>query len=79
MANFKAKLDKKFEYLGNQLSIVGLKDAMRCALKYERSRLRGLWEKDPSHGPPPNVSNEAWLKLKLYWISQLKQVAKSMV
>jgi len=79
MADFKAKLDEEFEYLGNQLSIHGLKETMRCALKYERSSLRGLWEKDPSHGLPPNVSNEAWQKLKLYWNSQLKQVAKSMV
>jgi hypothetical protein len=78
MGDLKAKLDEEFEYLGNQLSILGLKEVMRCALKYERSRLKGLWEKDPSHGPPPDVFNEAWQKLKLYWNSP-EQVAKSMV
>jgi len=78
MVDFKAKLDEEFEYLGNQLSILRLKEVVQCALKYERSCLKGLWEKDPSHGPPPNVSNEAWQKLKLYWNS-LKQMAKSMV
>ncbi len=46
--------------MGNQLSIPGLKEAMQCALKYERSHLKGLWEKDPSHGPPPDVLDEAW-------------------
>jgi hypothetical protein len=60
MANLKVKLDEKFEYMGNQLSILGLKEVVRCALKYERSRLKRLWEKDPSHGPPPDVSDEAW-------------------
>jgi hypothetical protein len=59
MANLKAEFNEKFEYLGNQLSILGLKEVVRCALKYERSRLKGLWEKDPSHGPPPDVSDEA--------------------
>jgi hypothetical protein len=78
MANLKAKLDEEFENLGNHLSIPRLKKAVRCALKYERSRLKGLWEKDPSHRPPPAVSDEAWQKLKLYWNSQ-EQVAKSMV
>jgi hypothetical protein len=52
MADLKAKLDEEFEYLGNQLSIPGLKEVVRCALKSERSHLKGLWEKDPSHGPP---------------------------
>jgi hypothetical protein len=66
MADFKAELDEEFEYLGNQLSIPGLKEAVQCALKYQRSHLKGLWEKDPSHGPPPDVSDEAWRKLKLY-------------
>jgi hypothetical protein len=78
MANLKAKLDEEFEYLGNQLSIPGLKEVVQCALNYERSHLKGLWEKDPSHGPPPNVSYEAWQKIKLYWNSP-EQVAKSMV
>jgi hypothetical protein len=50
MADFKAKLDEEFEYLGNYLSIFGLKEDVRCALKYERSHLKGMWEKHPSHG-----------------------------
>jgi hypothetical protein len=75
MADLKAELDEKFEHLGNRLSISGLKEVMQCALKYERSHLKGLWEKDPSHGPPLDVSDEAWQKLKLYWNS-LEQVAK---
>jgi hypothetical protein len=62
MADLKAELNEEFEYLGNQLSIHGLKEVVRCALKYERSRLKGLWEKDPSHCPPPDVSDEAWQK-----------------
>jgi hypothetical protein len=78
MVDFKAGLDEEFEYLGNQLSIPGLKEVVRCALKYERSRLKGLWEKDPSHGPPLDVSDEARQKLKLYW-NFPEQVAKSMV
>ncbi len=78
MANLKAELDEKFEYLGNHLSIPRLKKVVQCALKYERSCLKGPWEKDPSHGPPFDVSNEAWQKLKLYWNSP-EQVAKSMV
>jgi len=60
MADFKAKLDEEFEYLGNYLSILGLKEDVRCALKYERSHLKGMWEKHPSHGPPLDVSDEAW-------------------
>ncbi len=78
MVDLKAKLDEEFEYLGNQLLILGLKEVVWCALKYEKSHLKGTWEKDPSHGPPPNVSNEAWQKFKLYW-NLPKQVAKSMV
>jgi hypothetical protein len=78
MVDLNAKLNEEFKYLGNQLLIPGLKKVVWCALKYERSCLKGLWEKDPSHSPPPNVSNEAWQKLKLYWNS-LVQVAKSMV
>ncbi len=62
MADLKAKLDENFEYLGNQLSIHGLKEVVWCALKYERSHLKGLWEKDPSHGPPLDVLDEAWQK-----------------
>ncbi len=53
MADLKAKLDEEFEYLGNQLSFPRLKEAVQCALKYEWLCLKGLWEKDPSHGPPP--------------------------
>jgi hypothetical protein len=60
MVDLKAKLDEEFEYLGNQLSIPRLKEVVRCALKYERSCLKGLWEKDSSHGPPPDVLDEAW-------------------
>jgi hypothetical protein len=78
MVDLKAELNEEFEYLGNQLSILGLKEVVQCALKYERSHLKGLWEKDPSHGPPLDVSDEAWQKLKLYWNSP-EQVAKSMV
>jgi hypothetical protein len=79
MVDLKSKLDEEFEYLGNQLSIPRLKEVVRCALKYERSHLKGLREKDPSHGPPLDVLDEAyWQKLKLYWNS-LEQVAKSMV
>jgi hypothetical protein len=78
MVDFKTELDEKFEYLGNQLSIPGLKKVVRYAMKYERSCLKGLWEEDPSHGPPLDVSDEAWQKFKLYWNS-LKQMAKSMV
>jgi hypothetical protein len=74
MVDLKVELDEEFEYLGNQLSFPGLKEAMRCALKYERSHLKGLWEKDPSHGPALDVSDEAWQKLKLYWNS-LEQVS----
>jgi hypothetical protein len=65
MVDLKVELDEEFEYLGNQLSISRLKEVVWCALKYERSRLKGLWEKDPSHGPPPDVSYEAWQKLNL--------------
>jgi len=78
MADLKAKLDEEFEYLGNQLLILGLKEVVWCALKYERSHLKGLWEKDPSHGPLLDVLDEARQKLKLYWNSP-EQVAKSMV
>ncbi len=78
MVDFKVELNEEFEYMGNQFSIFGLKEDVRCALKYERSHLKGLWEKDPSHGPPFDVLDEAWHKLKLYWNSP-KQVAKSMV
>jgi hypothetical protein len=60
MANLKVELDEEFEYMGNQLSIPGLKDVVWCALKYERSCLKRLWEKDPSHGPPLDVSDAAW-------------------
>jgi hypothetical protein len=78
MADLRVELGEEFEYLGNQLSFLGLKEAVRCALKYERSCLKGLWEKDPSHGSPLDVSDEVWQKLKLYWNSP-EQVAKSMV
>jgi hypothetical protein len=60
MVDLNAELDEKFKYLGNQLSIPRLKEVMWCALKYERSRLKGLWEKDPFHSPPLNVSDETW-------------------
>jgi hypothetical protein len=59
MVDIKAELDEEFEYMGNQLLIPGLKKVVQCALKYERSRLKGLREKDPSHGPPPDVLDEA--------------------
>jgi hypothetical protein len=49
--------------MGNELSIFRLKKAMHVALKYERSCLKGLWEKDPSHGLPLGVSSEAWQNL----------------
>jgi hypothetical protein len=78
MVDFKAELKEEFEYMGNQLSIPGLKEVVRCVLKYERSRLKGLWEKDPFHGPPPDVLDKTWQKLKLYWNSP-EQVAKSTV
>jgi hypothetical protein len=79
MVDLKAELEEEFEYqLGNQLLIHGLKKVVWCALKYERSRLKGLWEKDPSHGPPPDVLDETWQKLKLYWNSP-EQVAQSTV
>jgi hypothetical protein len=69
MVDLKVELDEEFEWMGNQLSISGLKEVVRCALKYERSHLKGLWENDPSHGPPLDVSDETWQKLKLYWNS----------
>jgi hypothetical protein len=52
LTDLKANLNVEFEYVGNELSIPRLK-LMRCALKYERSHVKGLWEKNPSSGPPP--------------------------
>ncbi len=66
LADLKLDLDVEFEYVGNELSIPGLKEAMWVAFKYKRSHLIGLWKKDPSHGPPLTVSNEAWHNLIMY-------------
>jgi hypothetical protein len=51
---------------------------MWCALKYERSCLKGLGEKNPSSDPPADILNKEWQKLIMYWNS-LKQMAKSLV
>jgi hypothetical protein len=48
LADFKAYLNVEFEYVGNELSILELKEDVWCALKYERSRLKRLLENNPS-------------------------------
>jgi len=78
MANLKAELDEEFEYFRNPLSIPRLKKAVQCALKYERSCLKRLREMDPSCGPPPDVLDETWQKLTMYWSSP-EQVVKSTI
>jgi hypothetical protein len=55
LANLKANLNVEFECVGNELSILGLKEVVWCALKYERSCLKGLWEKNPSSIPPLDI------------------------
>jgi hypothetical protein len=66
LADFKVDLDVEFKYVGNELLIPKLKEVVRCALKYERLHLKGLWEENPSSGPPPNISNEEWQKFIMY-------------
>jgi len=55
LVDLKANLNVEFEYVGNELSILGLKEVVWCALKYERSHLKGLWEKNPSSVPSPDI------------------------
>jgi hypothetical protein len=66
LVNLKVDLDVEFKYVGNELSILKLKKVVKCALKYERLCLKGLWEKNPSSGPPPDILDEEWKKFIVY-------------
>jgi hypothetical protein len=48
LVDLKAYLNVEFEYVGNELSILELKEDVWCALKYERSHLKRLLEMNPS-------------------------------
>jgi hypothetical protein len=44
-------LDAEFEYVGNPLSIQGFKNAVKCFLKYERSRLKMRYRAGDTSNP----------------------------
>jgi hypothetical protein len=58
-------LDSEFEYLGNPLSMVGFRNAIKRFLETERSRLKA-WYMAGQTKCPVNVQPHQWEYLKQY-------------
>jgi hypothetical protein len=68
-------LDAEFEYVGNPLSMVGFRNAIKRFLKMERSRLRAKYMAGQS-AFPVTMQPQQWESLKQYWSTE-RHVAKT--
>lgn len=69
-------LDKDFEYLGNDLSMLGFRNAIKRYLKTERSRLKAHFLLGGEDDCPSHVNPDQWARLQEYWGTD-KQVKKA--
>jgi hypothetical protein len=69
------KLDAKFEYVGNPLSMQGFRNLVKRYLKSERLRLKMRY-RSGDIANPVHVQPAQWERLKHYWGIE-KQVLKS--
>jgi len=63
---FKVTLDKEFEYVDNELSIVKFKNVVKIWLKTERCKLKAI-HLGGKIECPVNIEPTHWEKLKVYW------------
>jgi hypothetical protein len=63
-------LDKDFEYMDNELSVIAFKNVVKRWLKIERCTLK-TWSMAGKRDYPINIQHAHWEKLKSYW-SNLK-------
>ena len=69
-------LDHNFEYLENELSVLGFRNAIKRYLKTERSRLNAHLATEGPEVVPTHVLPDQWKRLIKYWGTE-KQVKKA--
>jgi hypothetical protein len=62
----KSALDKEFEYVGNNLSSVGFKNAVKRQMKTERHKMKA-WFLSGKTECPVNIEPDQWARLCEYW------------
>ena len=66
-------LDHNFEYLGNELSVMGFRTAVKRYLKTERSRLKGHLAECGPKVIPSHIDADQWKRLLQYWGTEKQQ------
>jgi hypothetical protein len=66
-------LDHNFEYLGNELSVLGFRNAVKRYLKTERSRLKAHLAECGPKVIPSHVYPDQWERLLQYWGTEKQQ------
>jgi hypothetical protein len=66
-------LDHNFEYLGNELSVMGFRNAVKRYLKTERSRLKGHLAEFGPKVIPSHIDPDQWERLLQYWGTEKQQ------
>ena len=69
-------MDHNFEYLENELSVLGFYNAIKRYLKIERSRLKTHLATEGLEVVPTHVLPDQWKRLIKYW-GMKKQVKKA--
>ncbi len=64
----KGALDKDFEYMDNELSMIRFKNVVKWWLKIERCTLK-TWYMVGKRDYPINIEPIHWEKLKSYWFN----------
>jgi hypothetical protein len=62
----RSALDKEFEYVGNNLSAVGFKNAVKRQMKTERHKMKA-WFLSGKKECPVNIQLDQWARLCDYW------------
>jgi hypothetical protein len=66
MARLHLQLDGKFEYLGGELNVAGLRDCVRRFMKGERTCLKRRYAQKGAKACPLGVVREQWDKLVIH-------------
>ena len=62
----KSALDKEFEYVGNNLSTIGFRNAVKRQMKTERHKMKA-WFLSGKKECPVNIQPDQWARLCDYW------------
>jgi len=77
LAKLRLALDTKYEYLGNEFSDKGFKNAIKRFLRGERNRLKTRFSQRLTMCPM-NIQPNQWERLKKYWNTLLtKKMSKA--